>query len=60
MNKPRGTGRDRYVYRVSRGRTLPEPTGKRTSNKLCGEEGAGIEGVSVGRLMKVLKLKIRI
>ena len=28
-------GRGRYVYRVSRSRTLAEPTGKRTSNKFC-------------------------
>jgi hypothetical protein len=53
-------GRGRYVYRMSRGRTLAEPTGKRTSNKFCGEKGTESEGVSVGRLIKVLKLKIRI
>jgi len=45
---------------VSRGKTLAEPTGKRTSNKFCGKKGAGSEGMSVGTLMKVLKLKIRI
>jgi hypothetical protein len=52
--------RGRYMYRASRCRILAEPTGKKTSNKFCGEKGAGSEGVSVGMLMKVLKSKIRI
>lgn len=50
-------GRGRYVYRVSRGRNLAEPTGKMTSNKFCGEKEVGSKGVSVGMLVKIVKVK---